>query len=173
MTVTKTLIRNRMGAIVTACRENGITQVAQIQYVVATALWETGFTLLPVKEAYWVKNWKHYIRYSAVTSRYFPYYGRGYVQITWLKNYKVFSKLLGIDLVKNPDLALQSDIAMKILVIGMRDGLFTGVGLDRYINEDKTNFIEARYIINGRDKRKQIAALASSVNIKTLSYVRY
>jgi len=57
------------------------------------------------------------------------YRGRGYCQITGRDNYAKFGKLLGIDLVGNPDLALQADVAAKIAVIEMRDGFFTGVDL--------------------------------------------
>ena len=54
------------------------------------------------------------------------YYGRGFVQLTHKVNYSKFSRLLGRDLVNNPDIALDPEIAALILVIGMRDGIFTG-----------------------------------------------
>lgn len=42
------------------------------------------------------------------------YRGRGLIQITGRANYEMFGKLLGIDLVNNPDLANNPDIAFKI-----------------------------------------------------------
>lgn len=76
------------------------------------------------------------------------YYGRGFVQLTWYELYQTFSKVLKIDLLNNPELALDPIISADISVIGMMKGLFTGVGLERYINDAKTDIINARRIIN-------------------------
>jgi len=43
------------------------------------------------------------------------YYGRGYIQLTWHFNYLGIGKALGIPLDTCPDLALQPDVAAKIL----------------------------------------------------------
>ncbi|SCB30181.1 glycoside hydrolase family 19 protein [Rhizobium lusitanum] len=83
--------------------------------------------------------------------------GRGFVQITGHDNYAKFSKILGIDLVGNPDLALSDDIAAKIIVIGMRDGIFTGHKLSNYFEPGSADWVGARYIVNGQDKAQQIA----------------
>lgn len=88
------------------------------------------------------------------------YRGRSYCQITGKDNYSKFSKLLGVDLVKNPDLALDPEIAAKIIVIGMRDGIFTGVKLSDYFTSDKSDWVNARRIINGLDKAGDIAEYA-------------
>ena len=165
-------LKDRMKLIVDTCIEEGVRSPAQIQYVIATALWESNFTLQPKREAYWVRNWDRYIKNNPVTRRYYPYYGRGLVQLTWEKNYQKFSEILGVDLVTNPDLALGKMVSVRILVVGMRDGIFTGRALDDYINEDKVNFVEARYIVNGKDKRKEIATLTSGVDINRLTYVK-
>jgi len=146
--------------IIFACYEAGITNENAIKYVLATVEHETAGTFKPVKEAYWLsEEWrkKHL--------RYYPFYGRGYVQITWEKNYKKFSKIVGKDLVKNPDLALSHNVALKILVIGMRDGLFTGRKLSRYFNQDRCDFVNARRIINGTDKAQHIAELAKKMKV--------
>ena len=141
--------------------KHGVTNEQQIAYMIATAEWETNHQCKPVKEAYWLsEDWrrKHL--------RYYPYYGRGYVQITWEANYKKFAKLLNVDLVGNPDLALISDIAVKILVIGMRDGLFTGMSLDAVTDNDgNVDYLKARRIINGMDKAEVIASMAHEITI--------
>ncbi|QIG70419.1 glycoside hydrolase family 19 chitinase protein [Rhizobium phage RHph_N28_2] len=92
------------------------------------------------------------------------YRGRGYCQITGLDNYAKFGRLLGADLVANPDLALQNDIAGKIIVVGMRDGLFTGKALRDYFTSGFSDWVNARRIINGLDRAGDIARYAKLFN---------
>jgi len=42
------------------------------------------------------------------------YYGRGYIQLTWERNYRAMGEALGLDLVKEPALALTPSIAARI-----------------------------------------------------------
>lgn len=90
------------------------------------------------------------------------FYGRGYVQLTWKTNYEKMDKALGLGgfLVTNPDLALDADVAYKIMSYGMRKGAFTGVGLSRYIDGTRCDYRNARKIINGTDKCDLIAGYA-------------
>lgn len=44
------------------------------------------------------------------------YHGRGFIQLTGKWNYENASKKFGVDLVKNPDLAMNPDIAAKIAI---------------------------------------------------------
>ncbi len=77
--------------------------------------------------------------------------GRGYVQITGRNNYTKFGRLLGVDLVNDPDLALKPGVAWAILSLGMRGGLFTGKKLSDYIPLDDrlpADYYNARRIIN-------------------------
>lgn len=76
------------------------------------------------------------------------YRGRGFSQITGKANYERFADLLGVDLVGNPDLAMTPKIAARILVMGMAHGLFTGKRLSDYIGPGKTDYVNARRIIN-------------------------
>lgn len=81
--------------------------------------------------------------------------GRGYVQITGRTNYEKASKLVGKDLVANPDLALEADIAAKIIVHGMTVGWFTGKKMSDY-----TTYKGMRRVVNGTDKDTLIAGYA-------------
>jgi putative chitinase len=47
---------------------------------------------------------------------------------------------------------------VQILFIGMRDGLFTGKKFGDYFNNSKTDWLNARRIINGVDRAEKIAA---------------
>lgn len=60
--------------------------------------------------------------------------------------------LLGIDLVKNPEDALLPEVAAKVMIIGMKDGLFTGHKLTEYVGNGKHDYINARKVVNGLDK---------------------
>jgi len=95
------------------------------------------------------------------------YRGRGFVQITGKDNYSKFSGILGIDLVGNPDRAMETKIAASIAVRGMRDGIFTGKRLSDYFGSG-TDWVNARRIINGTDRAQEIGryALAFHAAIK-------
>jgi hypothetical protein len=142
-------------AIAAECRKQGLGLPAQIAYVLATTEWETGRTFKPVKEAYWLsEEWREQ------NLRYFPFYGRGFVQLTWEANYRKYSEILDVDLVDDPDKALDPAIALFILVHGFRFGTFTGKKLSNYVNETETDFSQARRCINGLDRAQEIATLA-------------
>ena len=80
------------------------------------------------------------------------YRGRGQGHLTGLDNYVRADRELdlGGTLVANPDRALEPDISARILIIGMRDGWFTGETLNDFINTAATEqqFANARPIIN-------------------------
>jgi putative chitinase len=79
----------------------------------------------------------------------YTYRGRGYSQITGKVNYEKFSKLLKIDLVNKPELAMEPKNAAKILILGIRDGIFTG----RKFSDYKT-YETSRPTVNADSSRK-------------------
>ncbi|BAQ65542.1 peptidoglycan-binding domain-containing protein [Geminocystis sp. NIES-3709] len=142
-------------AIISECKKQGLNLKNQIAYVLATAQWETANTFKPVKEAYWLsEDWRR------KNLRYFPFYGRGFVQITWMANYQKYSRILGIDLVNFPDKVLEPNISLFILVHGCKNGVFTGMSIEDYINNNVVDFHNARRVINGIDKAQEIANIA-------------
>ena len=63
--------------IISSCMRYGLLR-NQAAYVLATAYWETARTMEPVREAFWMsEEWRR------ANLRYFPWYGRGFVQLTW------------------------------------------------------------------------------------------
>ena len=136
-----------------------------VAYILATVWWETDYTMQPIKEG----GGDAYLR----SKKYFPYYGRGYVQLTWSYNYKIMGNWIGVDLVNNPDLALKPDIATKVLFEGMIRGMFTAKKLSDYIapdsikdsdEKDYQEFLRARAIVNGTDKAAEIAKYAIAID---------
>ena len=135
------------------------TDQNQLAYILATAIGESN--LVPVKEKRAKEGtplWRQQNKYW-----YTGYMGRGYVQLTWKSNYEKFGRLLGIDLVGNPDLALNPTYAGEIIGRGMVGGLFTGVGLKKYIYAGHVDFYNARRIINGLDRAQTFANYAKSI----------
>lgn len=132
----------------------------QAAYMLATAKHETANTFAPIEE-YGKGKGLPYGKPDRKTG--LVYFGRGYVQLTWVKNYQTMGTVLGLPLYTQPDLALRYDVAYKIMSYGMTHGTFTGVALRRYINEGKTDYQNARKIINGTDKADLIAGYATAI----------
>ncbi len=126
--------------------------------VLAQSCWETGKAMRPVREAYYLGEPEPAETYRK-RLRYYPYYGRGLIQLTWDYNYAKFGKLLGIDLTANPDLALEPNNSATILLLGMENGLFTGVGLGKFFAENRDDPLHAREIVNGMDRAYEVEQL--------------
>ena len=126
-----------------------------LAYMLATAFHETAQQMQPVKEAYWLsEDW----RKKHLT--YYPYYGRGYVQLTHKGNYEKAGKYVQDDLVAHPDNALKADFAAAIMFVGMEEGWFrasssgTRHALPRYFSTAVNDPVGARNIINGKEWKK-------------------
>lgn len=135
-----------------------------IAYILATVYHETAKTMQPIAE-FGKGRGRRYGRKVKHSGEPYTlpnqiYYGRGYVQLTWYENYKLFSERLSIPLLANPDLMLNPKISTQVLFDGMINGLFTGVGLKRYFTTIKTDWVNARRIINGTDRAELIADYA-------------
>ncbi|MDK9606323.1 hypothetical protein [Lelliottia wanjuensis] len=146
-------------AIIEEARKQGFNLNSQVAYILATVKRETGDTFKPVREGDWGGHTST-DEYRKEHYRYYPYYGRGYVQITWDYNYKAYSDKLGVDLVSVPDLALEPSNSLFILIDGFKNGTFTGKKLTDYIYEGNTDFFHARQCINGLDHAGQIQDFA-------------
>ena len=148
--------------ILAEAKRLGVNDLRHIAYILATMQKESSFGADMVNEN------------PGVTinggAKYIP---RGYAQITHDYNYIYWANRLGIDLINNPERAAEPEIATKIIVGGMRDGTFTGVDvegnlvsgsgykLSNYFDSSKTDFYNARRIINSLEGASQVAADAN------------
>ena len=148
-------------AIIHECKRRGLTLNSQIAYVLATVEHETANSFQPVEEAFFVKSRSAQMAHLR-TKFYFPFYGRGYVQLTHKSNYEKYGRKLGINLVGNKEKALDPNIALFVLVDGILLGEFTGKKLGTFVNASKTDFLGARKTINCTDKARLIAGLANN-----------
>ncbi len=80
---------------------------------------------------------------------YAPYYGRGYIQLTLESNYVAVRDELGIDVVSNPDLALEPANAARIAVwfITRREALIRQAMANGY------DMFEMRRLVNGVNRQ--------------------
>jgi putative chitinase len=137
-------------------------------YALATAFHETAATMQPVREAFWLsESWR-----KTHLTKYYPFYGRGYVQLTWRKNYERADRELGLGgrLIANLDLCMKPDVAAPIMVKGMEEGWFCASKdgarhtLARHVARSgassRAQYQSARRIINGVDKADKIAVEA-------------
>ena len=132
----------------------------QAAYILATSYHETAKRMQPVREGLNASD-----AWRKRNLRYYPWYGRGHVQLTWEENYRKADTKLGLggELVKNADLALDPEISAEILVVGMIEGWFSGDKkgrhtLARHISTGtRAQFRQARRIVNLMDKADLIA----------------
>lgn len=110
--------------------------------------------------------------YDASLIQWREYYGRGYVQLTHMDNYRSMDEALGMKnkLLLEPDRALVHSVAFDIMVYGMVNGSFRGarehvpgrgmVGGHRLFDYE-SSYVDARAIINSpSDKAEEIAKYA-------------
>jgi len=129
-----------------------------------TAWHECNATQQPVEEAYYLAGQvKDLATWRKRNLRYWPWHGRGYVQLTWERNYKIADAALakaGLikagDLLKTPALAMRPDIAAFIMRTGMDEGWFTGIKFSTFLPKKgvatREQYMKSRMIINGMDK---------------------
>lgn len=158
-------------------------QIDHVAYMFATAYHETAKTMQPVRETL-AKTDEEAIRIldrayargklHGVSKPYWrrdgdgkSWLGRGLVQITHKVNYQKMGAIVGVDLVARPERAMEMPVAIRIMIEGMRRGIFTGKKLDDYLDgvdesdaEDFREFAAARRIINGTDRANDIAKAA-------------
>lgn len=142
--------------LVRTALEYGVTDRRQIAYIVATAQHETDN--FATSREYDGPNQAIRNGYGGGEN----YYGRGYVQVTHDRNYDRMATTLGDPRIRdNPDIVAQeSALGAQTTVVGMARGLYTGVGLDRYINSQNADYTDARAVVNGTDRAAHIAGLA-------------
>ena len=130
-------------------------------YLLATSYHETAKRMLPVREGLSASE-----AWRKKNLRYYPWYGRGDVQLTWKDNYQKADEKLGLDgeLLRNPDLALDKDVSARVIVQGMKEGWFSkGNSLASKLKSDvatAAQFRLARPIVNIMDKADLIAGIA-------------
>jgi hypothetical protein len=133
---------------------NKTVWMRQIAYMFATTKHEVANTYQPITEY----SDQFCPKYDGGCT----YKGRGYVQLTHRYNYKKMGDILGVDLVSNPQRALEPNIAYNVMSHGMHYGLFTGKKLGDYVLAGTTDYYNARRVVNGLDRAELIKGYAEA-----------
>lgn len=148
--------------IIEEARKRGVLR-NQLAYILSTAYHESAHTMKPVRETLATSDKQAIARLDSAWSKgqlkwvKTPYwrdgwFGRGYVQITHKANYDKMGVTKSEMLERGP--------ATRVLIDGMLTGAFTGKKLSDYITLKKSDFVNARRIVNGTDKAALIAGYA-------------
>lgn len=161
-----------MSALTNAGQQYGLTNAHHMANVLAQVFHETGRAMTGVKETVMPhhkdRNPSDAVVIGRLDAAYAkgqlpwvgtPYwragwFGRGMIQLTHKSNYERMGKRLGVDLVRNPNLALDRNISASVAVVGMKEGAFTGRKLSDFIfpaSLASTPSGNPRRIVNGAD----------------------
>jgi len=155
-------------------KDKSMTDVRLVAYTLATIQWETANTFKPTTEVGTDEELEKRYGPATATGRTFGntepgdgarYKGRGYLQLTGKRNYQRVNEILGFagtdtDLVKYPEKVMDPEIAYRVAGAMMSQGFVTGKKLGDFINNQNTDYANARKIINGLDHAEDIATSA-------------
>lgn len=142
--------RKNLPYVARALENEGILTQNVLAYALATIEHETAGTFEPIAE---YKGRKSARRLGYEGGQQFA--GRGFIQITHLRNYKRMGQRIGMGdaLVKNPDLAMQPEVSAKILAAFFKQNNVARQAM-------AGDFISARMPINPDQQAWSIAYLA-------------
>lgn len=156
-----------INGVLTAWDQLGDGDLENLAYVLASVYHETGRRMVPVREGFAQSDGA--ARRLVAGSRYgkpvpphgHVYYGRGQLQLTWADNYSACSAIAGVDLFRDPDLALDPVIGARIAVAGILDGRFNarGQGVEHYLGgpgPEDDDLKGARRTVNVTDRWQMI-----------------
>lgn len=130
-----------------AVSDNPIVSPLVMAGAMATIRIEVGKAFLPIRE--YASNPAYFKKYdgradlgNTIAGDGEKFKGRGFIQLTGRANYTVYGQKLGIDLVNNPDLALEVGTSAKILAQYF---------IDRKVDDAclKSDWLSVRKLVNG------------------------
>lgn len=136
-----------------------------VAYSLGTTFHETTATMQPIAE---IGRGRGMAYGHPAGPWHMTFYGRGDVQLTWERNYVFATQRLralgviasSVNLDAMPDLAMRPEIAAPVMIFGMTEGWFTGRKLSQFFAGTRSDWVDARTIINGHDRAALVAAYA-------------
>lgn len=140
-----------------------------LAYILATADYETDRSFRPIEdktkgkgERYGLMEKKNGKTYSSPLQL---YYRRGIVPLVWYEIYESIGIKIGVDLLTQPELAMNNKIAIQIIVEGMMEGWFTSYRLQDFFTSSKEQWLEARKVLKTSERNQLIKSLALNYHI--------
>ena len=126
--------------------------------VLGTIAIETASSFKPIEEAFYLGSGADAFR---KTLRYYPWYGRGYVQLTWQSNYEQYGNCVGVDLLSDPTRAMDPDTAAKIIAeYFQRKGVAAAA--------DQADWTEVRRLVQGgADGLERLITIVKALGMPT------
>jgi spore germination protein YaaH len=142
--------RRNLPYIIKALREEDILNSNVLAYAMATIEHETAGTFEPIAEIKGDVSARR-LGYEGGTA----YYGRGFIQVTHLRNYRLIGERIGMGdaLAKNPELASNPEVAARILAAFFRDNNVAN-------KASHGSFVAARTPVNPDNNGRKVAYLA-------------
>lgn len=142
--------RKNIPLIAQALKDEGILNSNVLAYALATIEHETAGTFEPISEYYGNLSARR-LGYEGGTY----YYGRGFIQLTHLRNYRIVGERIGMGeaLAKNPELASDPKTAAKVLAAFFKDNNIANLA-------SQGEFVAARMPVNPDRNGWHIATLA-------------
>lgn len=118
-------VKRNWPRIRTSCLRDGLTDRASVIAVLATVGTEVA-SFQPINERGGTKYFTDHYEGRTDLGNTHPgdgarYHGRGFIQLTGRVNYRSYGQKLGVPLEENPELALDADVAARILVRYFKD----------------------------------------------------
>ncbi|MDO8429162.1 MAG: glycosyl hydrolase family 18 protein [Candidatus Daviesbacteria bacterium] len=142
--------------IMNALQSEGILDSNVLAYALATIEHETAGTFEPIDEYGGALSARRRGYEGGVN-----YFGRGFIQLTHLRNYKAMGIRIGMGdaLAKNPELASSPDVAAKILAAFFKDNNIASLA-------SRGKFVAARNPVNPDNNGRKVANLAAKYDFE-------
>lgn len=146
----KAAAKKNLPFIVKALKAENILNPNVLSYAMATIEHETDGTFEPLEEIQGRQSARR-LGYEGGEN----YFGRGFIQLTHLRNYKIMGERIGMgdELAKNPGLAATPEVAAKVLAAFFKDNNIANLATEG-------DFVDARTPINPDYNGYKVATLA-------------
>ena len=165
--------------IINECKKRDVLR-NQCAYLLATTALETAYTMKPITE-YGGPKYFHKMydingnrpKKARELGNIYPgdgakFPGHGYVMATGRTNHQKLTDKTGINCIDHPENATLPEVAVVGLIDGCLEGWWTGRKLTQYITLHKSDFYNARRVVNGLDRAGDIARLAKEYDTALL-----
>jgi len=150
----------------------GINDRSTQMAMIGTVAIESASTFRPVREAFYLGEPEPAETYRRTKLSYYPWYGRGYIQITWESNYRLYGQKVNelwgaggaIDLIARPDDALDPDVSAAVAALYFRDNkTLQGYSIPQAANAGDWEWVR-RLVLGGTDGLERLISIVGALD---------